>query len=529
MSHISMLLLTESTLWFINMLVSDYESNRRKSLSGNVKNWATNVHEKSLLRGSANAMPNPSASSALSSWSTKLNTLATSTSSSTQHSIASDTGIMTKFGGFDLNSDEEKETAPFKNREGKPNKHIALVVHSNVDSNVKIEDSEPEIEDVGSQIPPWWTFKSIPNSDVEFEASQTLPRWSPQARVSSAGKRKIEETALDNTNHNIVSITAIENTQPVTKKTHTGGTKPKSRSDYKNSHLPVPADYKWTNAFMDTVILWAGGQLNIWSIPDETLAAALQEIFTTVDPDIQYEAWQRLLKWHSGFGSIALVMVIHFFLGVLRGNPDLEDSNAMVHDLAGHFISPPHFPFTHEDSAQLSKTISSVDIQSLETAKLKKGYGMECVIALAAAVLKRAFTLVRDGVIDIQDAVKEMAEKKGKITLPKMLNKATGNMSKGTSMFSMGDWGSETQSYAILVTKKGPENTANIITSAYAQLDHRLTGSSPSDTDTVDPHALLWYFSQKLGPTDNFLDLIQLFIWLSKSKSPLAVLSPARF
>ena len=108
--------------------------------------------------------------------------------------------------------------------------------------------------------------------------------------------------------------------------------------------------------------------------------------------------------------------------------------------------------------------------------------------------LERAFTLVHDGTIDVQDAVKEMAEKKGKITLPKTLNKATGNMSKGTSMFSVGNWGSKTQLYAISVTKKGPENTADIITSAYALLNRGPTNSSPSDANTVDPRALLWYF-----------------------------------
>lgn len=136
---------------------------------------------------------------------------------------------------------------------------------------------------------------------------------------------------------------------------------------------------------------------------------------------------------------------------------------------------------------------------------------MECTVALAAAAvilscdawldhvltlfllkLERAFTLVRDGVIDIQDAVKEMAEKKGKITLPKTLNKATGNMSKGVSMFSMANWGSETQSYAISVTQKGAENTADIIACAYALLDRGPTSSSPSDANTVDPRALLW-------------------------------------
>ena len=104
-----------------------------------------------------------------------------------------------------------------------------------------------------------------------------------------------------------VNVTAVENAQPITKKVKTepGNTmtstdpiesktqiadaKSKYCSDYKNSDLPIPADQKWTNAFMDTVILWAGGQLNIWSIPDETLANALQKIFIAVYPDVPYE------------------------------------------------------------------------------------------------------------------------------------------------------------------------------------------------------------------------------------------------
>jgi len=83
------------------------------------------------------------------------------------------------------------------------------------------------------------------------------------------------------------------------KKTRTS-TKSKSRSEYKNSDLPVPGDHKWTNAFIDTAILWAGGQPNIWSIPDETLATALQEIFSIVYPDVQYQ-----VKVHSAvFGVV---------------------------------------------------------------------------------------------------------------------------------------------------------------------------------------------------------------------------------
>lgn len=94
-----------------------------------------------------------------------------------------------------------------------------------------------------------------------------------------------------------------------------------------------------------------------------------------------------------------------------------------------------------------------------------------------------------------------MAEKKGKIMLLKTLNKVTGNMSKGTSMFSMSNWGSETKSYTISVTKKGTENTADIITSAYALLDHGSSNSGFSDTNTVDLRACLWYLIFSLAHT----------------------------
>ncbi|KAH0835465.1 hypothetical protein J3R83DRAFT_9104 [Lanmaoa asiatica] len=459
----TMLLLTESTLSFVNLLVADYESTRKKSLSGTVKGWATLVHEKTLPKDSPGPRTTPSVSalSALSSQATKVDTPATT---STQYSVT-DAGITTKFGSFDLDSEDgdnkEKEEMPFKNTEGKLNDDIALVVPSTPDSDV----------DEASQIPPWYSprIPSNPN-EIEVEASQILPSYSPC--ISSACKRKMEDivpdsdpkgdklvipesnmqmdidvthetrtTALSTSYQTSVSVT-IEDTQPVakkakieaaketqvetgttaasmdtigSKKTQTAGTEFKSRSDYKNSDLPVPADHRWANAFMDTAILWAGGQANVWSIPDETLAVALQEIFTA--------AWQRLLEWRSGFGSTALVMVVHFFWEIIKDDVALKDPSGLVREIAKQLISPPYFPFTHEDcdnmdptrnfrsdfilkliaTAHLSKTVSAVDIQSLETGEAAKGSSS-------------AFTLVRDGVIDVQNAVKEMAEKKGKIT-----------------------------------------------------------------------------------------------------------------
>lgn len=101
-------------------------------------------------------------------------------------------------------------------------------------------------------------------------------------------------------------------------------------------------------------------------------------------------------------------MAIHYFWEMIKESTESESSNALVRQIAAHLISPPDFPFTHEDcddlnpsrnfrsdfiikliaNAHLSKTFHAVDIPSLGTAKLQQGYDMESVIGLAAAAVK---------------------------------------------------------------------------------------------------------------------------------------------
>ena len=80
----------------------------------------------------------------------------------------------------------------------------------------------------------------------------------------------------------------------------------------------------------------------------------------------------------------------------------------MIRQIAAHFVSPPHFLFIHEDcdnldptrnfhsdfilklivTTHLSKTFGAIDIQSLGIPNLKKGYGTESIVGLAAAAVK---------------------------------------------------------------------------------------------------------------------------------------------
>jgi len=63
----------------------------------------------------------------------------------------------------------------------------------------------------------------------------------------------------------------------------------KKRSEYNNKDLPVPSDHRWSRSFIPMATLWCSVQKNIWSVPDEQLASALQLIFNVVYPDIKHQ------------------------------------------------------------------------------------------------------------------------------------------------------------------------------------------------------------------------------------------------
>lgn len=80
----------------------------------------------------------------------------------------------------------------------------------------------------------------------------------------------------------------------------------KKRHEYNNKDLPVPVDFRWSRSFISTVTLWCSTQSNIWNIPDEELAVALQLVFNTIYPDIKY----RVTTTGSVFSVVSLVFQV---------------------------------------------------------------------------------------------------------------------------------------------------------------------------------------------------------------------------
>lgn len=63
----------------------------------------------------------------------------------------------------------------------------------------------------------------------------------------------------------------------------------KRRKVYNMKDLPVPSDQRWSRNVIGTLTLWCGTQPNVWSIPDQDFTKALQTIFDTVYPEVEYQ------------------------------------------------------------------------------------------------------------------------------------------------------------------------------------------------------------------------------------------------
>ncbi|KAG1854222.1 hypothetical protein F4604DRAFT_1932824 [Suillus subluteus] len=93
----------------------------------------------------------------------------------------------------------------------------------------------------------------------------------------------------------------------------------------KNSDLPVGVYNQWQAKFIPCLIYWIGNSDYGWSIPDNELEVALEDIFNAVRLCEQGPssfnakgyalavASQRIHKWQAAFGSTAISILMAFF------------------------------------------------------------------------------------------------------------------------------------------------------------------------------------------------------------------------
>ncbi|KAG2029391.1 hypothetical protein BDR03DRAFT_987785 [Suillus americanus] len=218
----------------------------------------------------------------------------------------------------------------------------------------------------------------------------------------------------------------------------------KPRAQYQNTDLPdqVQVDHCWAKKFLPTMMLWAGSQESLWSIPDATLLTHIQIVFQAVYPELNLAivqngavfslTVQRLSEWRSNFGSTAIAIIFNF----LTSNNDCDPEV-----LAGLLLK--NFAFIFEDmdkcepdgafrsafmlqllgKAHLSAVNGHAIVPTLKTKDLASKR-MAGVIAFCATVLERAITLISEGNIKVENILASTpSHSKLNIKLPKVLNK----------------------------------------------------------------------------------------------------------
>ena len=298
-------------------------------------------------------------------------------------------------------------------------------------------------------------------------------------------------------------------------------------------------------AFLNTAVLWAGSQDNLWEISEHEMADALQEIFDVVYPDVPYKVTingsvfaivsfassfciilscahnvlslktlQHLSEWRSNIGSTALAIVVDFCSRV-KGVPEKDIAQALLEDFA--FLYEDTDNRTRETaykssflqqliaSAHLSAIIDHTDVPALGTDELTKGKNTEglivlCVIAVSISFidsfrcstrlwqLERALTFIRDDIINVDDVLASLASGKFAVKLPKVLNKATGKESSGQYQFSYQNWRDQVEDYKSSIKTRTEDEIKDIIAFAWkAFKKNPANGSSAAESDAEVP------------------------------------------
>ncbi|KAG2076424.1 hypothetical protein BDR04DRAFT_1139681 [Suillus decipiens] len=254
-----------------------------------------------------------------------------------------------------------------------------------------------------------------------------------------------------------------------------------------------PTDSKWVKAFLNTAVLWAGSQDNLWEISEHEMADALQEIFDVVYPNVPYKVTingsvfaitlQCLSEWRSNIGSTALAIVVDF-CSRIKGVPEKDIVQALLEDFA--FLYEDTDNWTREmaykssflqqliASTHLSAIIDHTNIPALGTDELTKGKNTEGLIVLCVIALERALTFIRDDIINVDDVLASL--------LPKVLNKATRKESSGQYQFSYQNWRDQVEDYKSSIKTRTEDEIKDIIAFAWkAFKKNPANGSSAAD------------------------------------------------
>ncbi|KAI6139761.1 hypothetical protein BKA82DRAFT_27019 [Pisolithus tinctorius] len=305
-----MLLLTESTLHWLNLLWNISTLNRRALLLGHVNKWANNVGPSSSNNSPQNSVPSDSHSNStphpLSSTIPSLTTNATSVSSAASNTIPvygrtpliNPSGLPT----HDESGDDDKDqqgAVPVRFAGYRETKLVAC--KANACFNLELEESDDDFDRpisnmalAGSKCKhtdhssEYIVTSEVDEADDDSHHDRNIHLCTPKApelhHVTAmsnivvdqpAKKAKISNNfSKQGANTVGLSSSAGPGTPSQVSSSGTSGTR---RTHYINLDLPaaLQVDRKWTKQILPALVMWAGSLADPWLIPDQDLMCAI--------------------------------------------------------------------------------------------------------------------------------------------------------------------------------------------------------------------------------------------------------------
>ncbi|KAI6153198.1 hypothetical protein BKA82DRAFT_34262 [Pisolithus tinctorius] len=475
-----MLLLTESTLHWLNLLWNISAPNRKALLLGRINKWANDVGPSSSNNSPQNSVPSDSHSNLTphlpSSTVPSLTTNATSVSSAASDTILvygrtpliNPSGLPT----HDESGDDDKDqqgTVPVRFAGYCKTKLVACTANarfnleleeSNDDfnrpiSNMALAGSKRKHTDHSSE---YIVTSEVDEADDDGHHDRNIHRCTPKApelRCVTAMSNividrpvKKAKTSNNFSEQGVNTVGLSSSAGPGTpSQVSSSGTSGTRCIRYINLDLPatLQADRKWTKQILPALVMWAGSLADPWLIPDQDLMC-LTYVFLD----------RQLISLRSNFGSTTIAIIAHFLVAGPSNDIDAESMDLPTiretyNDLLERFLflyqdlnhQNPTNTFRSQFILQLlahthlRSCIGCPDILALRTDTLKV-FGVQGALALSCAALEHAIQLFQRGDMDVNNQISTWGKATAKT--PLKLNRTSGKESSAALAFSEQNW-----------------------------------------------------------------------------------------
>ncbi|KIJ67661.1 hypothetical protein HYDPIDRAFT_165537 [Hydnomerulius pinastri MD-312] len=408
--------------------VAPKETSKKFAFGGQVKNWAVNVADANKSAGSTTSTTHMPPSTTISHLVISHSSAATSLGNQSHTPAApTNTPETTSFKIFADEVDEAEEraaTLSWSKARVNTDREILSIIPAS-ESNVELEeplsqfhiasssikrkadtleaadivsDSEPECDPQGPDAMEIdepapedidTTTKIIEPTPVKGRGHCTTAAASvgiTQAPLPPPKKVKLEEsepTIVAPLNTSLINIAASDSQVQGTSIWYDADgyilKTIKKRNKYSSKDLPVPGDNRWSRGVIATITLWCSVQPNVWSIPEEQMAPALQVIFDNVYPGIKYRvtpAGSIFAIYNDDIDIPAAAAGLFENYKFLQEDPDDPSPECLFHS-----------PFLIQllASTHLSDITGFVNIPGWNTTELTRGKDHVGVIALGSA------------------------------------------------------------------------------------------------------------------------------------------------